>query len=68
MKLILDTFLREVNEKTTVNDQYPVLTSSKAGIILQSDYFNKQVASRENTGYKVIRRGQFTYRAMSDTA
>ena len=67
MKLILDTFLREVNEKTTVNDQYPVLTSSKAGIFLQSDYFNKQVASRENIGYKVIRRGQFTYRAMSDT-
>ena len=67
MKVVLDTFLREINEKTTENDQYPVLTSSKAGIFLQSDYFNKQVASRDNTGYKVIRRGQFTYRAMSDT-
>ena len=67
MKVVLDTFLREVNEKTIENDQYPVLTSSKAGIFLQSDYFNKQVASRDSTGYKVIRRGQFTYRAMSDT-
>ena len=67
MKVILDTFLREINDKTTVNDQYPVLTSSKAGISLQSDYFNKQVASRDNTGYKIIRQGQFTYRAMSDT-
>ena len=67
MKVKLDTFLREVNEKTIENDQYPVLTSSKAGIFLQSDYFNKQVASRDNTGYKIIRRGQFTYRAMSDT-
>ena len=67
MKVVLDTFLREINEKTTENDQYPVLTSSKTGVFLQSDYFNKQVASRNNTGYKVIRRGQFTYRAMSDT-
>ena len=67
MKVILGDFLREINEKTTKNDQYPVLTSSKSGIFLQSDYFNKQVASRDNTGYKVIRRGQFTYRAMSDT-
>ena len=67
MKVILDTFLREINDKTTENNQYPVLTSSKAGIFLQSDYFNKQVASRDNTGYKVIRRRQFTYRAMSDT-
>ena len=63
----LDSFLREISEKTTVNDQYPVLTSSKSGLYLQSDYFNKQVASKDNTGYKVIRRGQFTYRAMSDT-
>ena len=67
MKVVLESFLREINEKTTENDQYPVLTSSKAGVFLQSDYFNKQVASRDNTGYKVIRRGQFTYRAMSDT-
>ena len=63
----LDSFLREISEKTTVNDQYPVLTSSKSGLYLQSDYFNKQVASMDNTGYKIIRRGQFTYRAMSDT-
>ncbi len=63
----LDSFLKEVSEKTTVNDQYPVLTSSKSGLYLQSDYFNKQVASKDNTGYKIIRRGQFTYRAMSDT-
>ena len=67
MKVPLSSFLQEVSDKTTINDQYPVLTSSKAGLFLQSDYFNKQVASRENIGYKIIRRGQFTYRAMSDT-
>ena len=67
MKAKLESFLQEVCEKTTTNNQYPVLTSSKTGLSLQSSYFNKQVASRDNVGYKVIRRGQFTYRAMSDT-
>ena len=67
MRVALDSFLKEVCEKTTENNQFPVLTSSKAGLFLQSDYFNKQVASTNNTGYKIIRRGQFTYRAMSDT-
>ena len=67
MEVTLDYFLQEVNEKTTTNNQYPVLTSSKSGLFLQNDYFNKQVASNDNTGYKIIRRGQFTYRAMSDT-
>lgn len=67
MKVSLGSFLEEITEKTTKNDQYPVLTSSKSGLFLQSDYFNKQVASKDNTGYKIIRKGQFTYRAMSDT-
>ena len=63
----LEDFLEEVSEKTTQNNQYPVLTSSKNGLFLQDDYFNKQVASKDNTGYKIIKRGEFTYRAMSDT-
>lgn len=67
MKVKLGSFLSEVNEKTTKNNQYPVLTSSKSGLYLQSNYFNKQVASKDNTGYKIIKRNQFTYRAMSDT-
>lgn len=67
MKVKLECFLQEVSERTTENNQYPVLTSSKAGLYLQSDYFNKQVASKDNTGYKIIKKGQFTYRAMSDT-
>lgn len=67
MRAKLEDFLQEVCEKTITNNQYPVLTSSKSGLFLQSDYFNKQVASKDNTGYKIIRRGQFTYRAMSDT-
>ena len=67
MKVKLESFLQEVSEKTTENNQYQVLTSSKVGLYLQSDYFNKQVASKDNKGYKIIKKGQFTYRAMSDT-
>ena len=43
-----------------------MLTSSKNGIYSQEEYFDKQVASKDNTGYKIIKRGQFTYRSMSD--
>lgn len=62
----LDEVLVESNDVTTINNQYPVLTSSRKGIYIQSEYFSKQVASEENIGYKVIKNGEFTYRAMSD--
>lgn len=63
----LGDFIVEITDKTTENNQYPVLTSSREGLVEQNQYFNKQVASKDNTGYKIIHRGQFTYRAMSDT-
>lgn len=62
----LSNVLLEENEITTINNQYPVLTSSRQGLFLQSEYFKKQVASQDNVGYKIIKRGEFTYRAMSD--
>ena len=63
----LSKIMKEVVEKTTINNQYTVLTSSKNGLVDQSIYFNKQVASKDNIGYKIIKRGQYTYRSMSDT-
>ena len=65
-KVKLGDYIKEVNERTTKNNQYEVLTSSKSGIYSQEEYFDKQVASKDNTGYKIIKRGQFTYRSMSD--
>lgn len=67
MRVKLEELVEEVSERTTINNQHPVLTSSRSGIYLQEDYFKKQVASKDNTGYRVIRKGEFTYRAMSDT-
>ena len=65
--IVLGDIIREIVEKTTINNQHPVLTSSQSGLVSQGEYFNKQIASQDNTGYKIIRQGQFTYRAMSDT-
>ncbi len=62
----LGEILRLSNEKSIIQNQYPVLTSSRSGLYLQSDYFKKIVASKNNLGYKIINNGQFTYRAMSD--
>lgn len=66
-KVRLGDCIREINERTTVNNQYEVLTSSKNGIFSQEEYFDKQVASKDNIGYKIIKKGQFTYRSMSDS-
>ena len=68
MKVIrIGDFITEISDKTTANNQHMVLTSSQEGIVSQDEYFNKQVASKDTTGYKIVKRGQFTYRAMSDT-
>ena len=56
-------------EKTTTQNQYPVLTSSQQqGIVFQEDYFaDRQVTTNDNVGYYVLPRGYFTYRSRSDT-
>ncbi|MEE0105296.1 MAG: restriction endonuclease subunit S [Lachnospiraceae bacterium] len=57
----------EYTEKTTENNQYPVLTSSRKGIFFQTDYYyGNQIASADNTGYNIVPYGYFTYRHMSD--
>ena len=57
----------EYTEKTTKNNQYPPLTSSRKGIFLQTEYFaGNQIASDDNTGYNIVPYGYFTYRHMSD--
>ena len=57
-KIPLKDILMECNEKTTVNNQYEILSSTAKGIFLQSEYFNKQAASENNIGYKILKRNQ----------
>ena len=47
----------ERNERTTTNNQYEVLSSTAKGLYRQADYFDKEVASADNVGYKVLRLG-----------
>ena len=65
-KVKLGDYIVERNEKSTKNNQYPVFTSSRRGLFYQTDYFSKQVTSSNNEGYKILHKGDFTYRAMSD--
>ena len=53
----LGDILTERVEKSRINNQYEVLSSTVSGIYSQREYFNKEIASSDNTGYKVIHRG-----------
>ena len=66
-KYKVDELIKEYNKKTSKNNQYEVLSSTANGIILQNEYFNKQAASLDNVGYKIVPFGFITYRSMSDT-
>lgn len=66
---IVGDLIEDYIEKTTVQNQYPVLTSSQQqGIVLQEEYFaDRQVTTSDNIGYYVLPYGYFTYRSRSDT-
>lgn len=50
-------FLTEINNKSIIQNQYPLLSSTKKGLFLQTDYFNKEAASSNNIGYKIVHKG-----------
>ena len=56
-QISLGDILVEKNEKSTRNNQYDVLSSTVTGIYSQREYFNKDIASANNIGYKVVHRG-----------
>lgn len=63
----LSPFICEYNEKTTMPNQYPVLTSSRKGLMLQTDYYtNRQVTTENNMGYNVLPFHYITFRSRSD--
>lgn len=54
----LKHILKEVSEKTKENNQHEVISSTTNGLFLQKEYFNREIASSDNTGYKILRRNQ----------
>ena len=65
----VNEIIEDYIEKTTIQNQYTVLTSSQQkGIVYQEEYFSdRQVTTNANIGYYVLPRGYFTYRSRSDT-
>lgn len=54
----LGNLIDEVSEKTTSNNQYMLLSSTKNGLLSQGEYFKKQIGSKDSTGYKILRLNQ----------
>ena len=50
----LGDILLERSERTKVNNQHEVLSSTVKGIFSQREYFSKEIASENNVGYKII--------------
>ena len=65
----VNEIIEDYIEKTTIQNQYTVLTSSQQkGIVYHEKYFSdRQVTTDANIGYFVLPRGYFTYRSRSDT-
>ena len=60
-------YICEYTEKTTIPNQYPVLTSARTGLMLQTDYYsNRQVTTENNVGYNILPFGYVTFRSRSD--
>ena len=50
--------LEEVIEKSTENNQYDVISSTKDFLIPQKEYFKRNIASENNIGYKILKKNQ----------
>ena len=56
-KIHLSEILNEIANKSIINNQFPVISSTVKGLVLQSEYFDKEIASSNNIGYKIIEKG-----------
>lgn len=67
VKSRLNKFIEEFRENSTVQDQYEVLTSARAGLIKQSEYYeNSRLTKRNNIGFNILPHNYITYRSRSD--
>ncbi len=57
----LGEILQEYVERTRDENQFPILSSTKDGLFLQEEYFNKEIASENNIGYKILRKNQIVF-------
>ena len=59
---MLSDFSERVTRKNTKNEtNLPLTISSKDGLVDQISYFNKTVASKDMSGYYLLKNGEFAY-------
>lgn len=63
----LGFYIEEYRKKPIDNSDLPVFTSSKNGLMMQSDYYSgSRMLSREDVDYNILPNGFITYRSRSD--
>lgn len=61
----LGDIMKNKTVKTTENDQHQILSCTKDGVVSQSEHFNKQIASTNNIGYKILKKGEVVLSPMN---
>lgn len=57
----LGKYIKEVSKKNKENIELVLSVTNKHGFIAQKDYFDKEVASKDTSNYKIVKRGNFAY-------
>ena len=57
----LNDILSEHIERCNGKENLKIISSTKQGLYYQEDYFNKQAASSNTTGYKILKRDQIVF-------
>ena len=58
--------IEEYREISNDIQSFPVYSSSRKGLVLQSEYYDQKKTEETNLGYKIVPNGYVTYRHMSD--
>lgn len=63
----LANLIEEYREKSTVQDEFEVMTSARSGLVRQREYYdNDRITERDNVGFNIIPPNYLTYRSRSD--
>ncbi|MBE7457387.1 MAG: restriction endonuclease subunit S [Phycisphaerae bacterium] len=63
----LGTVATEFQAKSTIQDEYEVLTSARIGLMKQVDYYGEgRITERDNVGFNIIPADYLTYRSRTD--
>lgn len=63
----MGSLISEYKCKTTKENEWPVMTSSRSGLVLQREYYGEnRLTERSNIGFNIIPCDYLTYRSRSD--